>query len=265
MFWNASQRNSLLKEARQLHSKRKGPEKANYPLDQRQEMYRQEMQLYEEYAENTPFQAISRCPFCDTVVEIPMDTIGLDGPWWWEWCPVEFAAPDACDHFQVFLGALDLHGRTPPETSNGVNPGPGVPFVIGRMLALDSVKAVLSSFNLATGDTAYIISYFSAEPLEDKDLHQEWRREFYPLRNADGETVATETKQDKWEFDIDPWINKGKLLWTDAGDGAFALHSGLPCPYSSLDGVRDSQIITADGVFLKSAPGGGESALYEKV
>ena len=264
MFWNESQRKSLLDEASELHSKRKGPDKASYPLEQRQQMYQREMQLYEEYAENTPFRSISRCPFCDAVIQIPMDTVGLDGPWWWEWCPVEFAAPDACEHFQVFLGALDLHGRTPHGITNGVNPGPGVPFVIERMLEFDSMKAVLSSFELDTGDRAYIIGYFSSEPMEDVDLHQEWRREFYSLLDADGEPVATETKLDKWAFDIDPWIEKGKLLWTDADDGSLALHSGLPCPYSNLDGVKDAQIITGDGVFLKSAPEGGESALYEK-
>lgn len=263
MFWNTSQRKSLLLEARQLHSKRKGPEKENYPLEQRQQMYQREMQVYEEYAENTPFKAISRCPFCGAVVEIPMDTIGLDGPWWWEWCPVKFAAPDTCEHFQVFLGALDLHGRTPHEITNGVNPGPGAPFVIVRMLDFNSVKAVLSSFELVTGDTAYVISYFSEEPLEGKDLHQEWRREFYPLRNADGEPVAKETKLDRWEFDIQPWLEKGKLLWTEAGDESLTLQSGLPCPYTNLDGVRDAQIVTASGVYLKSAPQGGESALYE--
>lgn len=264
MFWNASQRKSLLDEIKQLNSKRKGPEKANYPIEERQKMYQEEQQLLEEYAENTPFRLISRCPFCEAVAAIPMDTFGLDGVWWWEFCPVEFAEPETCEHFQVFLGALDLHGRIPREITNGVNPGPGVPFVIARLLEFESVKAVLSCFELATGDTAYIISYFSKEPLEDVDLHQEWRREFYSLLDADGEPVAAETKLDKWDFDIDPWIEKGKLLWTDAGDESFELHAKLPCPYSNVDGIRYSQILTQDGVFYKSVPEGAESALYEK-
>jgi len=263
MFWNASQRNSLLREIKQLNEKRKGPEKANYPIEKRQKMYQREMQILEEYAENTPFHAFSRCPFCELVTEMPMDTLGLDGVWWWEFCPVDFAPPEACEHFQVFLGALDLHGRVPQEITNGVNPGPGVPFVISRLLEFDTVKAVLNSFKLETGDTAYIVTYFSEEPLDDVDLHQEWRREFYSLLDDDGEAVASETKLDKWDFDIDPWVENGKLLWTNPGDQTFALHSGLPCPYSNLEGVRESQILTQDGVFLKSAPEGGESAMFE--
>lgn len=265
MTWNASQRDALLSEIKQLNEKRKGPGKSGIPIEQRQEMYQREMRLIEEYAENVPYHAFSRCPFCETLAEMPMDTQGLDGIWWWEQSPVDFAPPEACEHYQVFLGALNLHDRTPVEITDGVAPGPGVPFVIRRLLEFDSVKAVLGSFKLETGDTAYIVTYFSEEPLDDVDLHQEWRQEFYPLLNEDGEPVATETKLDEWDFDLDKWVENGKLFWTDAGDDSFTLHSGLPFPYSNLAGVRDSQILSQDGIFLKPAPVGGDSALYERL
>lgn len=263
MSWNASQRATLLDEIKQLNAKRKGPEKASYSIEQRREMYQQENRLLEEYAENVPFHAFSRCPFCQSVVEMPMDTLGLDGIWWWKVCPVDFAELETCEHFQVFLGALDLHGRIPHEITDAVGPGPGVPFVIARLLGIESVKAVLSSFQLETGDTAYIVTYFSEEPLDQADLHQEWRREFYSLEDDDDEAVASETKLDPWDYDIESWVEKGKLMWVHAGDESFELHSGSPFPYSSLDGIRESQIITQDGVFLLPAPEGGESAMYE--
>ena len=264
MSWNASQRADLLSKIKQLNKDRNGPGNEKFSIEQRQKMYQEENRLIEEYAENIPYHAFSRCPICETVAEMPMDTLGLDGVWWWEFSPVDFAPPDACEHYQVFLGALDLHGRIPHEIMDGVNPGPGVPFVIPRLLKLDSVKAVLTSFQLETGDTAYIVTYFSEEPLDDVDLHQEWRREFYSLLDEDGEPVAAETKQDKWDFDIDYWVGKGKLLWVHAGDESFKLHSALPFPYSKLEGIRDSQVLSQDGVFLYAAPDGGESAMYER-
>lgn len=265
MSWNASQRAILLDEIKQLNAKRKGPGKAGYSIEQRREMYQQENRLLEEYAENVPFHAFSRCPFCQRVAEMPMDTLGLDGIWWWKVCPVDFAELETCEHFQVFLGALDLHGRIPHEITDAVGPGPGVPFVIERLLEMESVEAVLSSFQLETGDTAYIVTYFSEAPLDQADLHQEWRREFYPLEDGDDEAVASETKLDSWDFDIEPWVEAGKLKWTQADDASFVLCSDLPCPYSRLDGIRESQIITQDGVFLLPAPEGGESALYERL
>lgn len=263
MIWNVSQRNDLLAEISQLNNKRTGSGKTGFSIEQRREMYQQENRLLEEYAENIPHRAFSRCPFCESVVEMPMDTFGLDGVWWWRVSPVDFAQPDVCEHFQVFLGALDLHSRIPGEIMDAVGPGPGVPFVVSRLLEIESVKAVLSSFQLETGDTAYVVTYFSEEPLDQADLHQEWRREFYALVNEDGEMVASETKLDPWDFDIDPWVEKGKLMWIHAGDESFALHTDLPFPYSNLDGVRESQIITRDGLFLLPSPEGGDSAMYE--
>jgi len=206
---------------------------------------------------------MSRCPYCQEPFNIAIDLEGIDGPWWWYACPVALPQHESCEHYQTFLGAMDLHGRQLSEVIEGVNLGPAAPFVIARLLELDGVIAVLSSFQTASNDTGYLVSYFSESAIDQSELHQEWRKDSYPLYNDAGENVAAESKFDPWDFDIERWIEQGKLLWIEPGDESLQLCSSLPCPYTGLTGTRKKQVVAGGKLELLAAPSGQENTFYE--
>jgi len=263
MAWSKSQRDEIVGRISQLTTGLSGQNRKGYTEEQLDAMELDEEKLLEEYAENLTFLDVSRCPICGQVFGLPIDLGGLDGPWWWESCPVDLPEPVACEHYQVFLGALDLHGRVPVEVTDGVSPGPGAPFVVGRLLEDEKAIAVLSVVQLATGGTGYLVVYFSEEPIDEMDLHQEWRLEFYSILDEDGEPEFAESKLDPWDFEIDPWISRGSLHWINNGDSELQLHNSLPCPYSNTNGTRMSQVIAAGEVELREPPKGGESSLFD--
>lgn len=263
MPWSPEQRNEIVSRISRLSRGLSGRNRAGYTDEQLDTMEVEEEMLLEEYAENLPYHKVSRCPVCGEIFELPIDLGGLDGPWWWESCPVDLPEPVGCEHYQVFLGALNLRGRTPVEVTDGVSPGPGAPYVIDRLIETEGAQAVLSSVTLATGDTGYLIVYFAEEPIDDMDLHQEWRHEFYSILDEDGEPELAESKLDPWDFDLEPWIIEGALHWIEAGDEALVLNNSLPCPYSNIDATRMSQVISAGEVELQAPPSGGESSIYE--
>lgn len=263
MAWSKSQRDEIVRQISRLSTELSGHNRAKHPEETLDSMEEEEERLLEEYAENLEYQDVSRCPICGEVFRLPIDLGGLDGPWWWESCPVDLPQPAGCEHYQVFLGALDLNGRTPSEVTDGVSPGPGAPFVVARLLEDEKAIAVLSIVQLATGDTGYLVVYFAEEQIDEMDLHQEWRLEFYSIPDADGEPEFAESKLDPWDFDIDPWISKGALHWINKGDKELLLHDSLPCPHSNSRGTKMSQVIAAGEVELRESPEGGESSLFE--
>ena len=218
--------------------------------------------LWLEYAENIPRFRTHRCPFCKETLEISVDDVGLDGPWWWKLCPVALPPPRACDHFEFVLGALDLRGRGPTEATEGVAPGPGAPFVIDRLLSIATVKAVLANLELETGDVAYLTAYFSSDPLEPEDRHQEWRKTAYALEDDEGEPIASHTQFDAWNFEIDPWIEREELLWIHPGDELLNLRSERPSPFSGATGLRFEQQIVNGELTLKDPPDDRDSELF---
>jgi hypothetical protein len=263
MAWTETTRQNLLSKAKEIGQKLTGPAIETLSLDEMEELDNEEVRLLEEYAENIPFTSLSRCPFCNSELMVAIDLIGMDGPWWWATCPVSLPEHDACEHFQFFQGALDLHDRYPREVYEGVMVGPAVPFMIKRISDMNGVKAVVSQFDLVKGDTAYLIAYFAEQAIDQSELHQEWRKEWYALVNADGEIVGTESKFDPWDFDLAPYIESDKLLWIDPGDASLKLHNGLPSPYVGLKGTQQRQIIQEGEVQLWAAPEGQESSLFE--
>src|SRR5262249_20398865 len=144
--------------------------------------------------------------------------------------------PDAPPAFQVMLGALALHAREPIETRDEVIPGPEVPFVVPRLLALPEMVAVIARVECETGDTAYPISYWSTAEIPALDLHQPWLRQ---ERWVDG---AWSILTDPWDFDLARWFDLGKLAWWDAESGrVIDGRSGEPCPFLDLPGERAPQ------------------------
>lgn len=208
--------------------------------------------LQGEYADRLPRIPVSACPHTGDVLKRSIDPYGLDGPWWTKdrtFTPAEPAPPPT---FRVLLGALDLHGRIPSEAGEVVLAGPDVPFVVPRLLGLPGMVAVVSRLDLPNGDIAYPIAYFSTEAMHPTELHQAWTRAELWFTDDDGDSGWT-AMNDEWDFELAPWIEKGRLRWIRPGDAGFKVvgpDAGEPCPYVGLSGDRLPQFI-----------GGGEREL----
>ncbi len=263
MTWS-EKRASLVGRIRETQLKLRGPAVLEIPIDERRKLRRKLDRLLREYAQNLPPRAASRCPFCDEPFALPMDDIGIDGPWWWEGCHIPFPAPKACEHHVVFLGALDLRGRVPTEADvYAVLAGPGAPFVVERLLSRDGMKAVVSAIPLGSGDTGYLVVYFSESPVPEAERHQEWRKPTWILHDEEGRQVAEDSARDPWDFEIAPWIERGKLLWISPGDATLTPRGERPSPYEGLPGVRKMQSIESGTVLLREPPDGSEWGYYE--
>ena len=262
MKWS-EERSRIVTPLKEVQLELRPPRRANHDVAEVRELRSKFNMLLAEFVENVPLMAVSRCPICDETFELAIDTAGLDSPWWWDQCPLEFAKPRACKHFQVFLGALDLHGREPQETGIwSVLPGPGAPFVIERLLLMEGMQAVVSTVPVGATDTGYLITYFSSEPVDQTDLHQEWRRQTWFLRDDAGEVVTKDMRNDPWDFELSPWFDKEKLLWIEAGDSSLTLRIGCPSPYEALPGTRMKQILGSEGLKLAAPPDGSVPHIY---
>ena len=254
MSWTVGERRQILDRTREIDRRQAEDElseEEDFRLDD------EEDELLSRYAAGLPNVPVSRCPFCKRVIEIAMDEHGLDGPWWWVNRPFDPAPMKSCVHFRLLLGALDLHGRPPSEALTEVQPGPGTPYVIGRLLGMDGMKAVVSSRGLPSGDTAYLILYFSRSPLASAQSHQEWLMRGFQITSDSGEDLGWTIANDPWDFSLGPWAGKGKLLWIAPGDGTMALQEGSPKPYLGLEGTRKAQKITLCQLIQYPPPDGG--------
>ena len=225
---------------------------------QRKKEYAKQDRLLDEYAERLPFVPVSRCPLCKTVLQYVFDPMGLDGIWWFKDKLAEYPPPRACAHFRVLLGAVDFHGRQPEEANvhRTVRPGPGAPFVVPRMLELPDMSAVLSSRMLPYGDEAYLIAYFSKNPVHGALLHQPWCREDFEVFDEEGEYQAWTISNDQWDFDLRAWIEKGRLMWINPGGDSLTIRRQGDCPYENQPGVRAPQIIQRGKLSLLPLPTG---------
>lgn len=215
-------------------------------------------QILGEYADRLPRVVMSTCPFTGEPLKRSFDPWGVDGPWWHRDRLVKIAEPNAPATFKVLLGALSFHGRAPVEVNNPVIPGPEVPFVVPRLLRLPGMIAVISRLELTTGDTAYPIAYFSQEKISPRSLHQSWLRQEHWFPLEDGKE-AWFIANDVWDFDLQPWIDAGKLRWIRAGDAGglvIGKDSGETCPYLNLPGDRFPQALSMGNRSLSDLPDG---------
>ena len=214
-------------------------------------------QVKGEYADRLPRLVLSRCPFSGEPLKRAFDPFGLDGPWWHSLNDVVFDEPRPPAAFQVLLGAVNFHGRIPVEVREEVRPGPGVPFVVPRLMGLPQMRAVIGQMKLATGDTAYPVAYFSTAEIEPILLHQPWCRKDYwfPTESGDaGWSIAN----DVFDFDLAPYLADGRLWWTDLSDPqgrVLGLRDG-ECPFLDLPGDRELQQVVAGEVGLIGLPTG---------
>lgn len=214
-------------------------------------------QVKGEYADRLPRLVLSRCPFTGEPLKRSFDPFGLDGPWWHVLNDVVFDEPRAPEGFQVLLGAVNFQGRQPEEVVTEVRPGPGVPFVVPRLLELPDMRAVISKIELATGDIAYPVAYYSTAEIEPILLHQPWCRKDYWFPTDSGD-AGWSIANDLFDFDLAPYLADGRLWWTDLADpegGVLGKNDGK-CPFVDLPGDRELQQVVAGEASLIGLPTG---------
>ncbi|HEV2331448.1 MAG TPA: hypothetical protein VGY56_21910 [Verrucomicrobiae bacterium] len=262
----ASERTALLTKAWELDAKLYPKDGTKRPEGREASLLRESYYLaLGEYADRLPREVISVCPHTGKPLKMSFDRWGVDGPWWHLDSEVEIEEPAPPPTFKVLQGALAFHGRTPLEARAAVIPGPEVPFVIPRLLVLPGMVAVISRLQLDTGDTAYPITYFSAEEIPHAKLHQFWLRQDYWFETDNGESSWL-IANDVWDFNLEPWLSSGKLRWTE-GNGA-AMHlvevrDPKLCPFLNLPGDRQPQSLGFGKRKLLDLPDGTTVSPFE--
>jgi hypothetical protein len=216
------------------------------------------------YYEQLPRVPMSRCPICNEVLRLSFDPWGVDGFWWQEKLPGDHAEPQPCPHFGLLQGAVNLNGQLPlghPRVESFV--GPAVPFVIPRVLQQRPVLAVISSIEMLNGYTAYPIVYYKGHDLPAGSFTQSWTRARYSFSDGRG-GFPWRVDTDPWDFELTPWIERGKVVWIAPGDPDLQprSHQDGPCPYAGLPGARERQYISDGRLWTRPAPAGEEIAPF---
>ena len=242
MPFTSEERNELLTRYWESVRQTTYPNDEKLTENQLQREYAKQENLLDTYRESLPMVPVSRCPFCSKVLEYTFDPWGLDGMWWGG--EVSEVVPNE-PHFRVLQGGIDFHGRQPTEAdpNDSVLPGPGVPFVVTRLVAELGLTAVISTFSLPHGDTAYIVGYYSEQSVDPYQLHQPWARESFAVYDDDGAFLTWGAVDDAWDFELQPWIDKGLVRWIDPGDETLTIRDSGNCPYVGLPGSRTRQVI----------------------
>ncbi|MFN8179154.1 MAG: hypothetical protein U0167_14585 [bacterium] len=243
--FSGPERDALVARCRDLWTRLyppSGPPPAPPEFDRLRDRYYQGLA---EYGDRLPRRNLGVCPFTGEPLLRSFDPFGVDGYWWHLDCVVAVEEPRAPAAFQVLLGALTLGRPAPTEAKNPVKPGPEVPFVVPALLELPGMQAVIGRVEMATGDVAWPISYWSPEKIEPRLLHQPWCRGMYWFETDSGQS-AWSIANDVWDFDLAKWIAAGKLAWTDLSAAKPVVTREKLGFLDTLPGERRPQLL-ADG------------------
>jgi hypothetical protein len=223
------------------------------------ELKREVKRIKTAYFAGLPRMTLSRCPFTSTPLVKAFDPWGVDGYWWQEDEAAAFEEPPAPPNFAVLTGAVNLNGRPPKGgPRKPAHVGPDAPFVIPRVLELPTMVAVVSGFTMANGYRAFPVAYFSKERPAPGTLTQSWTRTSYNWRDAKG-NPAFSYPTHPWDFDLRPWIDRGKVMWTVPDDKDLKLQKdAASCPYLNLQGSHQRQIILGNTLRTEPPPQGEE-------
>lgn len=207
------------------------------------------------YFDLLPILEMSRCPICAEVFVSQFDPWGFDGFWWQKRKSGLAKKTAGCEHFRVLAGAVNLMGSAPKGGKAEAHIGPDVPYVIPAVLNLPSMVAVISSIEMVSNMISYPIVYFSTETPSPGTLTATWRNTSYNFKTQEGKRAWT-IKNDPWDFDLAPWIAKGKVRWITPNDPNMQIaKSGmLKCPFVNLPGKQRPQIIVGDELCLNPLP-----------
>lgn len=206
-------------------------------------LVRQIEPLVEEYWDLVPAVKLSRCPFCEQDLTRLFDPVDLTGFWWMDRTQRPRPEPPCCKHFCLLLGAVNLNGLPPEGGLFECRPGPDVPYVIARILEMPTMIAVVSRIPLRCGYIAYPVAYFAAEPPGPRAMTQGWARKEYRFSSGENKS-GWDIVRDKRDYDLSPWILKGKLRWFH--EGALGQPGAPPpqvYPFQNIQGMAREQIL----------------------
>ena len=201
--------------------------------------------LLDDYVTAVPAVPVSRCPFSGDLVWRSVDIGGLDGLWWQYDAVVRPVDPLPANHL-AFTGAMTLADEI-EATDDLVKPGPGVPFVFPRLLDDEGVVAVLAALPVGA-HRGFVIYYFAERPPAGVQRANDWGADRYWF--ADGVSWDQTFDMDEdHDYELAPWIERGRLRWIHPSDAEFALREGLDgCPFVDLEGTRRPQRIEGGSV-----------------
>lgn len=196
-------------------------------------------QLKQEYEAGLPRIKLSRCPFTGKIVTLAIDIFGLDGLWWDSEIgirPIKETMPSLF----AFTGAIQLDDNNLPTTSFVCKPGPAVPFVTPRLLVEPGIKVVVSTTQIGNWK-AFFIAYFSENIPHDILRINDWGLNHYVAEDIHGTGYHGKSFDilSDYDFNLEPWLRAGKLLWIEADDTTLRLRSTIGrCPYTNLQGRK---------------------------
>jgi hypothetical protein len=258
-------RDAAVAELRALEGRKFGANWEALPIAERRRVNQELDTLHDRYFQSLPMLTISRCPYDERLVQKRMDLFGMDGPWW------ESGAyddpPIGDPHVVTYLGALKLNNLAPADIAQPagyqITPGPEVPYVIPRLLAIPGMKCVIASAVLFSGCAAYFMTYFAEPRRPAAESHQQWLRDTFYYVDPQG-FRRWNSCNDEWDFDLAKWIDgtKGQIFWVTPGDASFTLVSGPAekCPYTRVQGAREPRSIVQGKISPLPLPSGGTIA-----
>jgi hypothetical protein len=199
--------------------------------------YGEMVAIEDEYFRRLPRIPMAACPFCAQPLHRSFDPFGVDGFWWRS--DAQPDEPAACPHFCVLLGALQLAGAPPPRDF-AVHPGPGVPFVVPRLMKHPEMTAVVAQVP-AEGAQAYPIAYFAPRRPPVQALTAGWARTNHVYTTQLG-VHGWRMAGEELDFALGPWLAGERLRWCAPGSARLG---GGDCPYLDLPGERAPQVISA--------------------
>ena len=170
-------------------------------------------QALEAYYDRLPVFTLAVCPICGAPYQHRLDPFGFDGPWWRN---SKNGGVQNCAHAMLIRSAyrgVDLMELKHDENSD-FRLGPEVPYVIARILEMDSMVCVVSRTKISDNDDLFAMVYFSALEVERLDLTMSWDVENRGAWSHDS---------DPWDFDLKPWVEKGKLRYCVPGEDPLRL------------------------------------------
>jgi hypothetical protein len=238
-----AKRGRLLAEGNRLRAQARALDDAG-DYEAARPIWRQDRDVTRQYRQLLPEVPVARCPHTGELVSWPIDTAGLDG-WFWDCdAPIRRMPQRLPKAWLAMTGAIRL--AQPVEPFSFIcRPGPDVPFVVKRIIEQPGIQAVIAQVPIGR-HTGWAISYFGQKP-EGVPLVNLWGTETYYVYDDDGTWQGWANvipKVEDYDFDLEPWLRSGKVLWIEPGDDTATLRDGVDgCPYVGLAGVRLNQFV----------------------
>jgi hypothetical protein len=120
-------------------------------------------------------------------------------------------------------------------------PGPDAPYVVPRILSHPETCAVVSEIRIGS-HIGWAIAYYSTLRQLGISLENFWGTNQYDVYDDEGRWIGWDEHSqnlNEYDFELEPWLDSGRLLWIEPGDDTAELRRGADgCPYVGIEGAR---------------------------